>query len=89
MRHVMKRMTISRRTWAGIPVVLFSLVANLNGCSPKPVASVIIPDSRELRPGVVCDGKGDCTVDPNRVTIDLGYLRELIELLDVCRKQRI
>ncbi len=89
MPHVMKRMNPSRPIWAGIGLASCSLVVSLSACTPKPPVSVVIPDSHELRPGVVCDGKGDCTVDPNRVTIDLGYLRELIDLLDVCRKQRI
>lgn len=85
----MKPMTISNSIRVGIRLALFLLVTSLNACQPKPVASVVIPDSHELRPAVACNQDGQCSIDPNRVTIDLGYLRELIDLLDVCRKQKI
>lgn len=71
------------RSW--FVIILVGLV----GCQPHNVQSVIIPDTRDLRPAIVCNEKGECVKDEGRVTIDLGYLRELIDLLDVCRKQRI
>lgn len=89
MPHEMMRTSRLRPTWAGTLLVSSSLVVSLNACTPKPPVSVVIPDSHELRPAIVCNEKGECVKDEGRVTIDLGYLRELIDLLDVCRKQRI
>lgn len=56
----------------------------------KPSASIVIPDSHELSTGYRCDAQAqECVVDETAVTIHLGYLRELLELIDACRKQRI
>lgn len=82
-------MTTSNSIRVGIRLALLISVVNLNACATKPVEKVVIPDSHDLRPAIVCNEKGECVKDESRVTIDLGYLRELIDLLDVCRKQRI
>lgn len=89
MLHETKRMNTSSSTWTGIRLALFLSVASLSACQPRPVEKVVIPDTHDLRPAIVCNEKGECVKDDGRVTIDLGYLRELIDLLDVCRKQRI
>ena len=53
------------------------LASSLSACSTPPV---VIPDSRELRPAYTVEGQ----LDPGRATIDLGYLREIVEILDRC-----
>ena len=63
------------RTW--MLVVGICLVSSLSACSTPPV---VIPDSRELRPAYTQEGQ----LDPGRATIDLGYLREIVEILDRC-----
>lgn len=71
-------------------------LGSLSGCAEKLPASVILPDSHTLHPGVSCTWDGDpmkggtatnCQYDPYRVNIDLGYLRGIMEDLDACRKR--
>jgi hypothetical protein len=55
-----------------------------SGCATKPVA-VVIPDSHELRPAWDCPADGvQCVPDPHRVTIDAGYLRDILRTLEGC-----
>lgn len=63
------------RVWFGVAGLL--LASSLSACSTP---SVVIPDSRELKPAYTVEGQ----LDPGRVAIDLGYLREIVELLDKC-----
>jgi hypothetical protein len=58
----------------------------LSGCSSNLSESVVIPDSKELRGAWDCpDQSGNgCRIVPERVTIDLGYLREFMQQLQVC-----
>ena len=96
MKLWMKRISTSPSISRGILGLSLSLAANLAGCSTKLPESVIIPDSELLRPAIACKGwdvnsdlpPKDCTYDPMRVNIDLGYLRTLIDELDECRKAR-
>ena len=86
MRLWMKWMSIFNSISPATLLALLALVASLNACSAKPPGSVILPDSHELTAGVVCNDHGECVPDPKRVTIDLGYLREIMDTLDACRK---
>lgn len=77
-----------------ILVGLSSLVLSWSGCREKHIEKLVLPDSKELRPAIKCvineqDELAECMLDPSRVTIDLGYLRNIIDLLDACRKARI
>ena len=73
------------------------LATSWNACTGKPPVSVVIPDSWELKPAAQCewakvDGKlvpSNCVWDQGRATIDLGYIRELADLLDACAKKDI
>ena len=58
----------------------------LSGCLSKPPESVVIADSKEIRGAWECpDSTGmGCKVVPDRVTIDLGYLRQFLQELQVC-----
>lgn len=78
------------------PLVWLIWLISLNACGGKLPASVVIPDSHTLHPGVSCTWDGDpmkggtatnCQYDPYRVNIDLGYLRGIMEELDACRKR--
>jgi len=79
-------------TWRRTLLASLILAASLSGCATRHGGeSLVIPDSHELRPAYACEPDGDgtptnCAVDPYRVTIDLGYLREIIDLLDGCAK---
>lgn len=85
--------SISRMTLLG----WLSCLGLLNACTAKPVAKLVIPDSRDLKPAVICDWEYDrngmpvnptnCVYDGFRVNIDTGYLRDILETLDACRRQ--
>ena len=68
-----------------------------SACAGKPSVNAVIPDTRELRPAAQCDWQqeGDvlvpsnCTWDEGRATIDLGYIREIVEMLSACTKAKI
>ena len=73
-------------------------LVSLSACIGKYDARVVIPDSRTLHPAVSCTWEDDhgkpshptnCAYDPYRVNIDLGYLREILEDLDACRKAKL
>src|SRR3990167_8533879 len=73
---------------------MLSLVLSLTACTGKPAVKLVIPDSRELRPAATCEWSAameasGCVWDQDRVTIDLGYLREIIDRLDACDKVKI
>ena len=76
--HISK--TISGLTRLGWLIYLVSW----SGCATKPTA-VVIPDSHELRPAWDCPIDGvQCVPDPYRVTIDAGYLRNILRTLEGC-----
>ncbi len=90
MRLWMKQTDTSSKRSMGIRLACLCLVASWNGCTANPPVSVVIPDSRDLREAYTCDHEAKvCQHDPTGVTIDLGYLRAIIEQLDACRKQTI
>ncbi len=84
---------------ATIPLVWLSLAGLLNACTAKPVTKLVIPDSRDLKPAVSCEWDYDrngmpmnprnCVYDGFRVNIDTGYLREILETIDACRKVKL
>lgn len=58
---------------------------SLSGCSEKPIVKVVIPDSHDLGMGIRCDDLlKTCEPDTNRVQIDLGYLRTILQDLEDC-----
>lgn len=72
--------TISAGTRLGLLICLVSW----SGCATKPSA-VVIPDSHELQPAWTCPSDGvQCVPDPYRVTIDAGYLRDILRTLERC-----
>ena len=76
-----------RKPWAVIGLVWSICLVSLSGCQTKPQPSVIIPDSKDLRMAWTCPPSGTvCTEDLTRVTIDLGYLREIMRGLEACTK---
>jgi hypothetical protein len=77
---------ISNSTWAGTLLALLTCLLLLSGCTTRPSA-VVIPDSRELRQAWTCpsDGNG-CVPDPQRVTVDIGYIRDIIRTFEECQK---
>jgi len=76
-------------SWVATPLLGLCLLTALSGCFGKPAVSVVIPDDRELGPVIACtweDGEiVSCTEDTTRVSISIGYFREIMELLDDCR----
>lgn len=97
MAQWMKWMPISRPISKVILTGLLVSLASLSGCTGKPVAKLVIPDSRDLKPAVSCDWDYDrsgmptnphnCVYDGFRVNIDTGFLREILETLDACRSR--
>ena len=93
----MKPMNISRSISKVTLLAWLLLAISWSACAGKPAASVVIPDSRELKPAAQCewtkvDGKlvpSNCVWDQGRATIDLGYIRDLIDLLSACAKKDI
>ena len=85
---------ISASIRIGILLAFGSCLLSLTACSATPVVSIILPDSKELRPAALCEwddhmNPTNCRLDPGRATIDLGYAREIADLLDACRKKEI
>lgn len=76
----------SHSTWAGTGLVWLICLVIWSGCTPRPSA-VVIPDSQELRPAWVCidDGK-NCRIEPERITLTVGYLRDILRTFEECRK---
>ena len=72
------------RPW--LLVMLLVSVSFWTSCTKAP-ATVILPDSHELRPVIVCPEGMTCAVDPTRYTIDGGYLREILIQLDRCGQE--
>lgn len=90
MRRWMKRTPTLDKSWATTLSAGLTCLVLSNGCSEKPSASIVIPDRHELREAYVCDHEAQvCQHDLTAVTIDLGYLRDIIDQLDACRKQKI
>ncbi len=80
-------MNILNSTWRGTRWVLLTCLLLLNGCSKKQIESVVIPDSHELRQAWDCPVDGaKCVPDPYRLTIDAGYLRDILRTLEGCTK---
>lgn len=74
-------------TWARIPLVCSICLVSLSGCSKPQIQSVVVQDSHELRPAWACPSDGvQCVPDPQRVTVDLGYIREILRTFEECRK---
>lgn len=71
------RWSYSMKIWWLVAGLL--LVSSWSGCSTP---SVVIPDSKEIRPAYTAKGEDD----PERVTLDLGYLREILMELDRCHR---
>lgn len=70
-------------TWSKLILVI--LVCSSVSCTKKP-AVVVLPDSRILTPAVICPKDVTCAMDPGRLTIDKGYLREIMQDLTNCSK---
>lgn len=69
------------QTW--LRLILAILVCGLAGCTKKPYV-VVLPDSRTLQPAILCPVGMTCVVDPGRLMIDKGYLREIMQNLRAC-----
>ena len=81
-------------TWRAIPLACLICLVSWSGCSTKPPVKEIIPDSHDLRVAITCQNLPQdmaqaptaCRYDQSRVTIDLGYLREIMRGLEACTK---
>lgn len=60
-------------------LILLPCLWNWSGCAPSAPRVIVLPDSHQLRPAYNADG----TLDPLRVTMDKGYLRELMDCLTI------
>ena len=45
---------------------------------------VVLPDSRQLVPAIKCPEGMTCALDPGKITMDRGYLREIMQDLERC-----
>ena len=69
------------RTWSIL--ILLVCLSSFSGCWHAPKV-VVLPDSHQLIPAIKCPDGATCALDPGKITLDRGYLREVMGQLEAC-----